>query len=258
MVKYIFSLFLVISGFCVTAQTDSVVVVEDSIPKLPKVPVKLFPGVSASFDYGKFIVGFSEFEKKMEFTGHLSVLQWQKDSTKTIQRLQVSGEYGTGYLKPNGAYKNGNYEVDGNYFRLGLDYMRKIDAKNNIGLGFRYGSGTFSDQGEVEIKSNNELFPDYSRRFERVNKSASWWEAIIITEGKLFRIYNPDRDGRIIKYLNNLYIGGNIRLRFNVDFDQVPPEEDAIAIYAIPGYGRAEDNLVPAFNLFIKYKLDFN
>lgn len=256
------SLILAQEGDSLVVQDSIVVEAQDSIiaevDTIPRPPTKYLTGISATFDYGKLVVGFSEFESKLEFTGHLSIIKWQRSELKPAQQIQISGEYGMGKLKPNGAYKNGNYKVVGDYYRLGLDYSRSIDAKNNISIGMRYGAGNFEDEGLVQIQSESDIFEDYTRSFARTNQSATWWEVIIITEGKLFKIYNPDEDSKIYKYLDNLYIGGNIRVRFNLDYDAVDPAEDALDIYAIPGFGRTGDKTVPAFNLFIKYRLDFD
>ena len=64
---------------------------------------KPFSGLAFSVDYGKLITQLSDFEKKMEFTGHLMF----------FDLVQMSGEYGIADQKPLNAYPNSYLQCEG-------------------------------------------------------------------------------------------------------------------------------------------------
>ena len=233
---------------------DTTNVVSDSIPT-DSTEVYFLTGLNVAYDYGKLALSFSDFESKQEVTAHIEVIKFQGINNWTS--IMLSGEYGFATINPRNAYQNANYQVEGSYFRFGADLMRSIDAKNNIGIGVRYASAAYEDQGTVQIESESPLFGTYNREFARTGMSANWWELVITSEGKLFRIYNPEVDGIIVKFLNNFYWGAHIRFRTYFSYDAIDPDIDPLDTYTVPGYGRTFSRSVPAINLIIKYKLNF-
>lgn len=138
------------------------------------------------------------------------------------------------------AYKNSDdYEVEGEYFRVGIDYAIYKDAKNQFLFGIRYGKSRFGDQGSFEVSSD--LWNNFSYEIDtesRKNSSATWAEAVVGTQTLL---------------LKNVYFGWYFRLRKLIDRTSYEP----VDIYYIPGYGKSFSSSVPALNLFIKYKFSF-
>ena len=181
-------------------------------------------------DYGKLISTAAQFDTKYEF--NLAV-QFSKS-------IRVTADYGYGKLDPPNAIQNGTYTSSGNYYRVGLDYMFNIAPKTYLSLGGMYAISNFKDEGTVMIQS--EVWPSFNERFERDNFTASWAEFVITSEAPIF-----NRNEGI---MSRFYWGIKFRFRFLIDRTQ--PEN--FDVYAIPGYGRTWNDLVPAANLFITYK----
>ena len=169
-----------------------------------------------------------KFEDKLE--GELGVV--------LRRRIIISGTYGSSKLDPLKAFKNVEYyTIEGDYFKLGLEYQLSINPKNFLSLGGKYATSKYSDNGKFLVGS--EFWDDYQQEFGGDNYQAQWVEVVINTETRMAK---------------NLYLGAEISLRFMIDFDS---RED-IPVYAIPGYGRHFDKSLPAINLYIKYKIPFN
>lgn len=138
------------------------------------------------------------------------------------------------------AYKNSeDYEVEGKYFRLGIDYAFNLGLNNQLLLGVRYGQSTFGDKGSFEVSS--ELWENYYFTLDegaRADANATWGEVIIGTQTSVAK---------------NLYFGWYFRMRKLIDRTIYDP----VDIYYIPGYGKSNSQSVPALNLFLKYKLSF-
>jgi hypothetical protein len=111
-------------------------------------------------------------------------------------------------------------------------------------MGLRYGMSTFSDEGEFLIESD--YWEDYQDGFGSENVQASWMEIVIGTETFLNLGKKKKENPK-----SRLILGWNGSLRILADFTN---RED-IPIYSIPGYGRTFNNVTPALNFYIKYRL---
>lgn len=183
-------------------------------------------GIEIGVDYLKFASLLLDFETKYEGTFGLIFKN----------QYRVSLEGGRGILTPERAYQNAFYEAEGNYGRLGLDLIIPFDTINSIFFGVKYGISQFSDVATFEIE--NALGFRETINYARDNLSANWYELVFGSETAIRR---------------NLYAGGILRLRILGRADRFDP----IDIYNIPGYGRVFDKTIPAFNLFLKYKIGF-
>lgn len=156
------------------------------------------------------------------------------------KNVHLVAEAGYANYSSDLAYKNSDdYEVEGEYFRVGIDYAIYKDVKNQFLFGIRYGKSTFGDQGTFEVASD--LWDNFSYEIDsesRGNSSATWVEAVVGTQTLL---------------LKNVHFGWYFRLRKLIDRTSYDP----IDIYYIPGYGKSFSSSVPALNLFIKYKFSF-
>ncbi len=150
-----------------------------------------------------------------------------------LDRIQTIVEMGKWDVSPESAIGNGNYQMDGTYMRYGVGYMPYVDATSRIGLGFRYATAVFSDQGDYTIVSGSELQPDIVESFDRINLTATWYEAVFYS------------DKEVKKWLT---AGFTFRVRFMQSYDSFENPD----VIIVPGYGRAQDKAVPAFNLFLK------
>lgn len=170
--------------------------------------------------------------------------KWELGASAILTgKYNVTLEYGYGQLNPESVINNGDYTSEGKYFRGGFEYMFTIKPKIYLSAGAMYASSNFKDSGHVQIISD--IWDDVNVEFSREGQTASWLEIIINTEMPLFKVEKP--------VLSNFFWGVRYRLRIlTADISQ--PDFD---IYAIPGYGRTYSNVVPAINLFIKYRIDF-
>lgn len=175
------------------------------------------------FDFGK--AAASAIPEAQKWEGGVELI-W-------MGKIQTVLEMGQWDLKPNSAIENGSYQVTGTYQRVGVGFLPYVDAQSRLGVGFRYASSNFSDQGEYTISSTSELQPDYQMPIGTNGLSANWYELVFYSD----------------KSLNKwLAFGFNFRLRFMQSYSTSTIPD----IQVIPGYGRAQDKTVPAVNLFIK------
>jgi len=206
---------------------ENAIVIIDTIPKK-----KFLSGIELAVDYGKLLTLWTEFESKYEVGINL----------RFYERIVLAGEVGYAELNPLKAYDNAlYYTVKGSYARLGLDYYFAYDPTSFYYVGLRYGLSMFEDEGMFLIDS--EYWEDYEEGFGSKDVTASWAEFVLGTETflKLSKKENPK---------SRLLLGWKFRLRFLMDFEN----REEPRIYSIPGYGRTFDQVVPALNLYLKYR----
>lgn len=188
------------------------------------VKIEIQSGAQIYVDYGKLLTFASDFESKWEFG-----LAYQFKF-----RLQPNFSYGSGVLEPAAAIENGTYKSEGNFWRVGFNYLIPLDNTNRIFLGAKYGQSTFDDSGSYRIKS--EFWPVLESEFSRTGHSADWFTLVLGSE-KVFQ------NGHLI-------LGGQTGVRFINERSK----EDFIDIYSIPGYGLTTDKSTPFLNLYVKYQ----
>lgn len=243
-IKYIVSLALLTLTSNVKAQDSLQVQVKDSMQVELIDAIKIdvqdtftlesnerYFSILIGTDYGKLILTAAQLDVKYEFN----------IGVQFSNSLRAIIDYGHGELTPSNAIEKGIYTSSGNYYRIGLDYIFKIAPQTYLSLGGMYASSSFKDEGTIEIES--QVWPSLSESFTRDGLKASWVEFILTTETTLL-----NREKGIF---NHLYWGAKFRLRFLIE----RPNPVNFDIYAIPGYGRTWNNLVPAANLFVAYKL---
>jgi hypothetical protein len=220
-----------VDSVSVLSSRDSSTVVLDSLAA-HRVP--FFSGIEIYIDYGKLLTLPSEFESKME--GGLSV--------RFFNRFLFALEYGMAVLDPLKAYENAvYYTVEGQYYRLGLDYHIPVDKKNFLYMGARYGISNFEDRGLLNIV--NGVWEDYALEFGDAGMTASWYELILGSETQLTI---GKEEGAI--FIQRLYLGWTFRFRIQGAFEN----REQPRVYTIPGYGRTFDKTIPALNLYLKYR----
>lgn len=177
-------------------------------------------------DYGKLLTLPLSFETKYE--AGINFLYKEKYA------LVLEG--GMGDNDPNTYENMDDYNVKGWYARAGLDYVFPINPSNNMYFGVRYGIAQYSDEGSYKIES--EFWQSYDNDFDRSDLTASWGEILMGSETMLS---------------DQFMLGFKFRLRVMIDYDEQSP----VDVYSIPGYGRTFDRSIPAFNLYLKYRLAF-
>lgn len=156
------------------------------------------------------------------------------------KQVTIVLEAGHGYYASSLAYKNSDdYSVEGEYYRVGVDYAFNIGAKSQILLGLRYGNSSFGHQGTFEVYS--ELWDNFRTAIpssQKTGATATWGEAIFGSQTNIAK---------------NLHFGWYFRLRKMFERTTYAP----IDIFYVPGYGKSIDGSVPAVNLFLKYRISF-
>ncbi len=173
------------------------------------------------FDYGKSIVSLEQNTLKLE--GSAEVILSGK--------WQFVGEMGYWNLKPGSAIENGSYHVRGNYMRYGFGFLPWVSNESRFGVGVRFANSTYTDKVSYTITSD--IQSDAQESFKRIDQSANWYELVAYSDKKMNKW---------------LTAGFNFRLRFGLTYEEQSP----IDVVTIPGYGRAQDKIVPAMNLFVK------
>lgn len=229
---FIFSIVLLLGINQVIAQVDSLAVANaDEIPEDTVVRTKSF-ALELSADYGKGIETLATQQTKWEF-GLGAIIN---------NKVALVGEYGYGKQFPQSVIQNGTYEVEGNYYRVGAEYIFTISPKHYLALGAMYAASTFSDFGQVNISS--EFWPDVIEEFRREDFTASWGEVILNTQGP---VKNAESG-----FMSNLYWGIRFRARIMI----TDLEQPTFDIYAVPGFGKTYSRVVPAANFFLRYRIN--
>ncbi|MFY0654083.1 MAG: hypothetical protein JXQ96_18745 [Cyclobacteriaceae bacterium] len=212
----------------VVAETTALEV-NDSIPS--KIIYPFMRELSVILDYGKIFGYATGVEKKNEIGIQANVKKF----------LIVVAEAGYSVLNPNDSYVNADYQVSGQYFRVGAGINKKITEKNNLTISLRYGMSMFKDEGTVTVASTSGFYDTYQSSFSRTSLTASWYEFVLGSE-KRMRMKKKDEFSR-------LSVGFYFRLRFMSNYDKQQPYD----VFTVPGYGRTFDNSVPAVNLYLRY-----
>ena len=178
---------------------------------------------SIYIDYGKLLAIPLAIETKYE--GGVEFLFKEK--------VPLIFEVGIATLNPKKVYANGKYEVQGIYYRFGTGIYSQWQAKNKLGLTFKYAVSSFDETAILKSENTLNIPRTLSESYSRTNVGASWMEFGVYTDRTINRF---------------LAIGMNIRFRYLLDYDRQTPDD----VYAIPGYGRSFDKSIPAVNLFLK------
>lgn len=222
-------------------ETDSLTVVTDSV-SVEETSGKRPLNFAFHLDYGKVLTLPFDFENKVEGGVVLEILE----------HIELVGEYGYWDKTSKQAIENGTYNSTGNYFRAGLGFTFPFNTPGNrIGIGFRYGSSQFDDEGSYTIDPTDNLSSEFSDSFARQNLSATWISGVLTSVGQLkLKKSVPESP------LNRMFrIGLQLRWRFLLERDRFgdPSNPEVIEVYTIPGYGRTLADTNMALNFFIRF-----
>jgi Domain of unknown function (DUF6048) len=172
--------------------------------------------------------------------------QYEFNASVDFASFILEGDYGWGNIKWKGYNKamssKSAYASKGQYFRIGLDYnlLQDTPDKNMAFLGFRHARSFFKDSlvSEVSydstgpIKNGNNLINN-----KQDNVTARWFEAVAGVKVKVWKM---------------LYVGGAIRYKFGLHFD----EADSYVPYDVLGWGLS-DGRPFGFNLYLSLRIPF-
>lgn len=153
-----------------------------------------------------------------------------------VRNFAVVAEAGFSRAEPKSAISNGSYAAEGYFGKAGVDYYLVNGRESRIYLGARYAMTSFDDRYSFVIASD--LWPDYTGTGDRENLEASWYEALLGTEGVI---------------VPGLYLGWTLRYRMI----RLSPSFSTVNVYHIPGYGPAGSKNSLGVNLYLKYAISW-
>lgn len=228
--RYIISIIVifVLSGTCAAQPTDTTEVsekVKDIIQ--PKDPDRWKPsGVRLGIDVVPAVQSFinDEFNSAYLIVADID-----------FHRYFFVAEYGT--LDRNRIGTAGEYNVNGSYWRAGIDAnLFKNDPDNSVlSIGLRYGRSRFSDQLQTTIF--DEFYGPQDLIFSNSNLSGDWFELVAGLKVKIWKFW----------------LGYNFRLKLGID-DYL--DQDFVP-YEVPGYGLAGESDYWEANYYLMYRIEW-
>lgn len=135
--------------------------------------------------------------------------------------------------------ENYNYNSDGTFYKLGLDYnMLKKVPTDFLGAGFRIAYSSLNHSA-TNIRFTSNHWEDYFTSQNMETNQTMWLEVSFGVKGEIFK---------------NIYLGWSalLKVRFYGGTD------DNFQPYDIPGYGNATKSINLGANYFIYYQIPFN
>lgn len=159
---------------------------------------------------------------------------WELNGDVDFYRYYLTFDYGQ-WSKIE-ILKNGWYNNDGNYWRLGADvsFLKKDPDRNMFFLGLRYAHSSFSDSISYTFADTN--FGVIQKNLVNDNLTASWFE---ITSGLRVKIW---------KFF---WMGYTARLKLSPKIHG----EGELKSFDIPGYGRAGTKNYWGFNYQLFFRI---
>lgn len=145
-----------------------------------------------------------------------------------------------GFNKTNDETDKHSYNMQGYYFRVGMNYnmlnYQHHTDRNIFYVGARYGYSNFYQQAKKVILKNE--WGKIETNFDKNTMNTHWFEAILGIRGEIIK---------------NLYLGACVRVKmrfFMSDSENVTP-------YFIPGFGKGEKAIHPSVSYTISYAIPF-
>ena len=212
--KYFVSLSMLLCSISAYPQADSVKA--DFTPK----------GIRVGTDLS--LIGRSIFDKN---------LSWNEFNIDAeFHRYLISFDYG---LQSQRSKANDfNYDVKGNYYRVGIDanFNHNDGFGSVLFLGLRFASSHFDETLIYTI--SDPVFGISTSTADNKAVKANWFEAVA---------------GLKVKVLGQLYLGFTSRFKFS---KKIKSKTD-FTTFIIPGYGKAAENSLFGMNYHVSYRIPF-
>ena len=161
---------------------------------------------------------------------------WEVNADVDFYRYFLAIDYGL--WERSLAIKNGAYQNNGNYWRIGVDvnFLLKDPDRNMFFLGFRYAGSSFDESLTYQYTDVN-----FGTVFNQLNnnaRKAHWGELV---------------SGLRVKIWRGLWMGYTGRMKFGSGQRGVKQFDT----YEIPGYGTLAKDLYWGFNYQIFWRLEW-
>jgi len=159
---------------------------------------------------------------------------WELNADMDFGRYYLAVDYGSWSRKDS--LRNGYYDSDGRYWRLGVDinFLTSDPDKNMVFIGFRYGHSSFDEYLTYDTPVDD--FGNIQTDIANSNAKAGWVE---MTTGLRVKIWKP------------IWMGYTGRMKLF----PVVKGSDEIKTYEIPGYGKTSKAVYWGFNYQIFYMI---
>lgn len=133
---------------------------------------------------------------------------------------------------------NYSYEMDGSFYRLGVDYdiLNSLTTDDIVFFGLRYGYSRYSHQASDIIVET--FYGDYYEDFSKAYFNAHWASAVFGMKAELF-------------FLKNVYMGWTVYANFRLGGIQ----DDRMDAFLIPGYGKGSEKVSVSYNWHLSYRI---
>lgn len=260
MLKYFFSILLLLAGSTVFAQTDTTVVDIDTVKRIAIPHDTLLQ--REMIDSIKVLPGSDTIKNKTNDTkdslhqlriglnvGGLFLNSFGKDSLSARRAIELELDYyykKNLYLVAEVGWGNGSvdyadlkYSSNNIFLKLGVNksiLMRRSETDWDMAfVGLRYAMSMIN-RGEASYLTLNPFWGNTSGVIPGRNIFSHWFE---LTAGTRIELYR------------GIFMGWNIRTRFRLNkkpFEELPP-------YYIGGYGKGDKGFVFDFNFYLSYAI---
>jgi hypothetical protein len=161
---------------------------------------------------------------------------WEVNADVDFYKYYLAVDYGS--WARHLTLSNGNYENDGNYFRVGIDlnFLAKDPDRNMVFLGFRYGQSNFSEQ-----LTHESVYATYGTLQHE------------LTNGNMIGRWAELTTGLRVKVWKGFWMGYTARLKF---LPRIQGAREFVP-YEIPGYGLAAENPYWGFSYQLFWRIPF-
>ena len=221
--KYIFSILLIVLTISFSFGQDEHLYAEQKI----KEPLQL-----KGFKFGVNVDRFSDFQFKPERFSYEGSFDFNLNN-------KYFGVIEAGYSEINFKKDNYNYQSDGYFVKLGMEYnMLKKYPTDFLGVGIKIGMADFNQQADNVIIEDSH-WGSFTTNVDSRNYNAYWLEASLGVKGEIFK---------------NIYLGWSALVRIKVSGGN----DRSFQPYDIPGFGNGSKKLDLGANYYILYQIPFN
>jgi hypothetical protein len=186
-------------------------------------------------DYRPSEISFGMDMLKVGKTLSTNRTEFEFQSKVDFNKYYLAADFGTLKMSPNGT--DFNYQMSGNYFRIGpqVNFMSYSSSRSDLFFGLMYSRASLKDELDY-LKSGNG-WNDEQINLVNNKLNARWWEANL---------------GLTVKVAGPIHFGWSMRFKFAKKlsgYQVLHPLE-------IPGFGEASKGNQFGFNYYVIYKLN--
>jgi Domain of unknown function (DUF6048) len=160
---------------------------------------------------------------------------WELQGDVDFRNYYLTAE--VGHWSRHIELNNGDYDNNGNYYRIGVDvnFLKKDPVKNMFFFGFRIGHSKYDEKLRYSVSAPSIFRPSY-KTIENRNLTSNWLE---LTTGLKVRING------------SFWMGYTARIKFAPGLDK----DQQLQTYDIPGYGLTFKKPWWGFDYYVMFRI---